>query len=94
MPINNAYGPKVEKWKCTCPAFAVSRFLICKHLIQCVQHVPPIFFLKTDCFCEPPFWRPKSLQPLEEYCIKSTAGVAEPVSGSHDENFDLGSEGD
>src|ERR1700678_1486460 len=41
MPINNAYRPKVEKWNCTCPAFAVSRFLICKHLIQHVHHVPP-----------------------------------------------------
>ena len=56
----------------------------------------PILYLHASCssrFREPPFWRHESLQPQEEYCIESTAGVAEPDSGSHDENLRLGGEG-
>ena len=90
----NAYRPNVEKWNCTCPAFAISRFLICKHLIQCVHRVSPVFFLETNRFRESPFWRHESLQPLEEYCIESSASVAKPISGSHDENLDFGGERD
>ena len=48
IPLNDAYQPNVEKWICTCPAFAISRFLICKHLIQRMQRVPPIFFLEAE----------------------------------------------
>ena len=67
MPMNDAYQLKVEEWVCTCPAFAISRFLVCKHLIQQMQKVPPTFFLEVVRFCELPVWRHKSLRLLEEY---------------------------
>ena len=67
MPINDAYRPKVNEWVCTCPAFAVSRFLVCKHLIQRMHPAPPIFFLEAERCREPPFWKHKTLKPLEEY---------------------------
>ena len=35
----------------------------------------------------------RELAAQEEYCIESTAGAAEPDSGSHDENLNLGGEG-
>ncbi|KAF8151568.1 hypothetical protein B0H34DRAFT_621443, partial [Crassisporium funariophilum] len=93
MPINDAYRPKVNKWICTCPAFAVSRFLVCKHLIQRVHRVPPIFFLEADRFREPPFWRHKSLRPLEEYRDEPAAVFVGPVEEGN-ENPNFGGEGD
>ena len=72
MPINDASQAKVEEWVCTCPAFAVSRFLVRKHLVQRIHKVPPIF-LGFERFREPPFWRHKTLRPLEEYRDDSTA---------------------
>ena len=96
IPINDAYRPKVNEWICTCPAFAVSRFLVCKHLIQRVQRVPPVFFLEADRFREPPFWRHKSLRPLEEYRDETLAvavTIGGPVEESH-KNPDFGDEGD
>ena len=64
LPINDAYRPNTEQWTCTCPAFVVSRFLICKHLVQHVQRVPPIFFLEVKRQRTTPFWRHKTLKPL------------------------------
>ena len=79
-------------WTCTCPAFAVSRFLVCKHLIQRVHRVPPIFFLEADRFREKPFWRHKSLRPMEEYCAESAAVIDGTVEESSCENLSF--EGD
>jgi hypothetical protein len=50
-------------WICTCPAFVVSRFLICKHLIQLVLKVPPKFFIEAERYRTAPFWRHPELQP-------------------------------
>lgn len=90
IPLNDAYQPNVEKWICTCPAFAISRFLICKHLIQRMQRVPPIFFLEAERNRELPFWRHESLKPLEEYEADLTEIVAGTTKGA-DEN-DIGDE--
>ncbi|KAH9966222.1 hypothetical protein BJV74DRAFT_731331, partial [Russula compacta] len=90
--MNNAYQSKVNKWICMCPTFAVSHFLVCRHLIHCVHHVPPLFFLKAECFCEPPFWRHKSLKLFEEYCDKPVAVIVGPVEGSC-QNPDIRGEG-
>ncbi|KAF8984585.1 hypothetical protein BDQ17DRAFT_1260724, partial [Cyathus striatus] len=35
------------KMVCTCPSFVTSRFIICKHLVQAVHHVPAVFFLEV-----------------------------------------------
>jgi len=67
IPLNDAYRPNVENWICTCPAFAISRFLVCKHLIQRMHIVPAVFFLEANRFREPPFWKHKSLKPLEGF---------------------------
>lgn len=32
--ITDAYRPNVRTCVCTCPAFSVNRFLLCKHLVQ------------------------------------------------------------
>jgi hypothetical protein len=66
LPINDAYRPDTTKWTCTCPAFITSRFLICKHLIQRVQRVPPIFFLEVRRYREAPFLKHRSLKALHE----------------------------
>lgn len=66
MPLNDKYRPDPHKWVCTCPAFVRSRFLICKHLIQAVQPVPPTFFLQVRRNRTLPFWQHPSLVPLEE----------------------------
>lgn len=90
IPLNDAYKPNVEKWICTCPAFAISRFLVCKHLIQRMQRIPPTFFLEAKLYRELPFWRHESLKPLEEYEADSTEIIAGPTEGV-DEN-DVGGE--
>ncbi|TFK58243.1 hypothetical protein BDN72DRAFT_906929 [Pluteus cervinus] len=62
MPINDAYKLNAEKWNCTCPAFVVSRFLLCKHLVQLIHSPPPISFLEVKRHRTIPFWRHKTLQ--------------------------------
>ena len=55
---------------------------------------PLVSFLKTNRFHKPTLLETRELlQPQEEYCVES-AGGAELESGSHDENLDLGGEGD
>ena len=66
LPVNDAYRPNTTKCTWTCPAFVTSRFLICKHLIQTVQHVPPVFFLEVRRHREAPFWRHCTLKALDE----------------------------
>ena len=66
LPINDAYRPNGTKWTCTCPFFATSRFLICKHLIQSVHRVPATFFKEVKCHRSVPFWRHASLKDLDD----------------------------
>lgn len=70
-----------------------SRFLVCKHLVQQMHKVPPIFFREAERFRESPFWRHKTLRPLEEYRNDSVAVATQPVEGRN-KNPDLGAEGD
>jgi len=48
-----------------------------------MQRVPPIFFLEAERYRELPFWRHKSLKPLEEYAADSTDIVAGPTQWPH-----------
>ena len=74
MPMNPKYRPDVRRWVCTCPYFVKSRFLVCKHLVQGVQTVSPIFFLEVQRNRTLPFWSHPSLIPLNETLpIESTA---------------------
>jgi hypothetical protein len=63
MPLNEKYRPDAHRWVCTCPCFATSRFLICKHLVQAVQSVPLVFFLEAKRNRTTPFWVHHSLIP-------------------------------
>ena len=37
--MKEKYHPNTERFMCTCPQFIVSRFLICKHLVQSFQPI-------------------------------------------------------
>lgn len=66
MPMNAKYRPNVGKWVCTCPHFVKSRFLVCKHLVQDVHIVSPVFFLEVQRNQTLPFWSHPSLVPLRD----------------------------
>jgi hypothetical protein len=65
MPLNDKYRPHSRKWVCTCPHFITSHFLLCKHLVQSVLAVPPVFFLEVKRNRTTPFWKHKLLVPLD-----------------------------
>jgi len=90
--LNDAYRPDVKRWICTCPSFVVSRFLVCKHLVQGMRRVPSTFFLEADRYREPPFWRHPSLRPLEETITGITDTRDHVVGGDMDDED--GAEGD
>lgn len=64
VPLNPKYRPDPYKWVCTCPYFVKSRFLLCKHLVQAVHPVDPVFFLEVQRNRTIPFWSHPSLIPL------------------------------
>jgi hypothetical protein len=83
MPLNDKYRPDAHKWVCTCPSFVRSRFLICKHLIQAVQPVPPTFFLQVKRNRTLPFWQHPTLVPCE-----GNPSVPNPCPSTSGENGD------
>ena len=64
MPMNEKYRPDVKRFVCTCPQFVISRFLICKHLVQLFRPVSPMFFLEVTRNRTIPFWSHCTLKPL------------------------------
>ncbi|KAJ6586656.1 hypothetical protein B0H10DRAFT_1832240 [Mycena sp. CBHHK59/15] len=64
LPVNPAYKTDSTKGLCTCPYLPTSRFLICKHYVQAVEPVPPVFFLEVKRQRTAPFWVHPSLRPL------------------------------
>ena len=86
MPLNDKYRPDVKKFVCTCPRFVVSRFLLCKHLVQQFHPVNPRFFLEVTRNRTLPFWSHPSLKPLA-----TAADVTEP---DLDSNHPKETEGD
>ena len=64
MPLNEKYRPDVKRFVCTCLQFVVSRFLLCKHLVQQFEPVDPKFFLEVMRNRCVPFWSHPSLKPL------------------------------
>jgi hypothetical protein len=64
LPVNPAYKTDAKKFLCTCPSLPTARFLICKHLVQGVVRVPPVFFLEVKRMRTAPFWVHPSLWPL------------------------------
>ena len=62
--VNNKYRPNPVQWVCTLLSFMCSHFLICKHLVQAIQPMPPIFFLQVTRNCTVPFWKHSTCIPL------------------------------
>jgi hypothetical protein len=75
LPINPKYQPNPYKWVCTCPHFSTSRFLLCKHLVQSVHPVSPLFFLEAKRNRTWPFWSHPSLVPLEPATSNQLQGL-------------------
>ena len=73
MPMNEKYRPDIKRFVCTCPHFVVSRFLLCKHLVQQFCPVDPRFFLEVTRNRTLPFWSHPLLKPLV-----TATDVAEP----------------
>ncbi|KAG1844106.1 hypothetical protein C8R48DRAFT_618263, partial [Suillus tomentosus] len=71
MPMNAKYRPDVGKWVCTCPYFVKSRFLVCKHLVQDVHTVSPVFFLEVQRNRTLPFWENEE---AEDEFVDTAAG--------------------
>ncbi|KAJ7916047.1 hypothetical protein B0H13DRAFT_2323743 [Mycena leptocephala] len=66
LPVYPAYKTDAKKMICTCPSLPVSRFLLCKHIVQGVDPVPPVFFLEVKRQRTAPFWVHSSLRPLSD----------------------------
>ncbi|KAJ7934660.1 hypothetical protein B0H13DRAFT_2305445 [Mycena leptocephala] len=66
LPVNPAYKTDAKKMLCTCPSLPTSRFLLCKHVVQGVKRVPPVFFLEVKRQRTAPFWVHPSLRPLSD----------------------------
>ncbi|KAJ8090975.1 hypothetical protein PM082_024899 [Marasmius tenuissimus] len=65
LPLNPKYRPDPCSWACTCPYFISSWFLVCKHLIQQVHDVDPVFFWEVQRNRSTPWYTHPSLKPLD-----------------------------
>ena len=95
QPINDEetaqkYRPDVRKWVCTCPHFVRSRFLVCKHLVQCVHPVPPQFFVEVSRSRVPPFWSHATLVPIISDEVAGAPRQGGPPSCDTEEEDDEG----
>ncbi|KAJ6473033.1 hypothetical protein C8R45DRAFT_1163371 [Mycena sanguinolenta] len=93
IPVNPAHKTDTTKIICTCPSLATSRFLICKHTVQGMKPVPPVFFLEVKCQRTAPFWVHPLLRPLSDNSGAGTnpSGVEEqqaevPLNNATDSN--------
>ena len=92
QPMNEKYRPDTTKFLCTCPQFVVSRFLLCKHIVQQFHPVDPRFFLEVTWNRTLPFWSHPSLKPLvaptdatgpDDLKTMDSGGVEDMVSRIH-----------
>jgi hypothetical protein len=82
---------------CTCPSLPISRFLLCKHVVQGVTPVPPVFFLEVKRQRTAPFWVHPSLHPLtddESACEVSSDDHLTRADTAADASLDLEDEDD
>ncbi|KAJ6483695.1 hypothetical protein DFH09DRAFT_1340301 [Mycena vulgaris] len=66
LPLNPAYKTDTKRMLCTCSSLAKSCFLLCKHVVQSMCPVPPVFFLEVKRQRSAPFWVHASLRPASE----------------------------
>jgi hypothetical protein len=62
---NNAYLTDSNNWICGCPAFLISRFFICKHIVQQKGVVDALFFDKVHRHHQYPFVNTTSSQIID-----------------------------
>ncbi|KAF7368182.1 SWIM-type domain-containing protein [Mycena venus] len=74
LTVNPAYKTDAKKMVCTCQSLPISRFLLCKHTVQGVEPVPPVFFFEVKRQRMAPFWVHPSLRPLSN----DSGAAAEP----------------
>lgn len=72
---NPKYNPLPYRWVCSCPYFATSRFLTCKHLVQAVHPVSPRFFIDVTRNRIGATWAHPLLQPLHPPCTGDTQPI-------------------
>jgi len=82
MPLNEKYRPDPKRFVCTCPQFVISRFLLCKHLVQAFHPVPPVFFLEVSRNRTVPFWSHSSLIPLNNDHIPLQSSASTPAAST------------
>ncbi|KAJ6571057.1 hypothetical protein B0H19DRAFT_987718 [Mycena capillaripes] len=84
LPVNPAYKTDTKKMLCTCPSLPISRFLLCKHVVQAVEPVPPVFFLEVKRQRTAPFWTHPSLRPLSDNTAvhRSSEDVSGEMTGA------------
>ncbi|KAJ7101717.1 hypothetical protein C8R44DRAFT_887916 [Mycena epipterygia] len=94
LPVNPAYKTDVKRGLCTCPSLPTSRFLLCKHVVQGFEPVPPVFFLEVKRQRTAPFWVHPSLRPLSDDSAlqgtseESAAEEVMPADGAVDASVD------
>ncbi|KAK1216777.1 hypothetical protein PQX77_001906 [Marasmius sp. AFHP31] len=89
IPLNPRYRPDPCRWVCTCPYFASSRFLVCKHLVQMVHDVNPVFFWEVQRNRAAPWYTHSSLRPLDpSLTISPTPTSPDPDNRATDEYED------
>ena len=82
MPLNEKYRLDPKRFVCTCPQFVISRFLLCKHLVQAFCPVPPVFFLEVSCNRMVPFWSHLSLIPLNNDHTPLQSSASTPATST------------
>ena len=93
LPLNEKYCPGPFKWVCTCPQFHRHHCLLCKHLIQSLYPVNPVFFLEVKWRCTAPFWSHSTLIPLDSTPQIITHSTT-PLHGDNNNGCDSRSESD
>ncbi|KAJ7197581.1 hypothetical protein GGX14DRAFT_374847 [Mycena pura] len=81
---DHVYRPDVELWVCACPAFLVSRFMICKHLVQMVHRVPARFFQQAERSRTTPFWKHPDLISLSTDTTRTADTAEDPTNADMD----------
>ncbi|CAD6983061.1 unnamed protein product [Tilletia controversa] len=98
------YKTCIHTWTCACESFLQSRFLICKHLVQTVNHMSTADIKAMERHREPPFWTHPALssarpeQPCGQGCgigvVRDAAGDPSAGEGEEDPNDGADDEGD
>ena len=86
MLMNKRYHLDIKRFVCTCPQFIMSRFLLCKHLVQQFSLVNPRFFLKVTWNHTLPIWSHPLLKPLAMATDVSEPDYPKAVDRNEDES--------